>query len=106
MTLTILRLYYQKQDYWSNTTQQSREAVFAPKALRALKMAALILKSKHNIFTQHKKEQFQNIHGTDFPIEIRLNNHGNGFLESICHQFAQYMKPKNILNKVPDLFSA
>tara|TARA_B100001063_G_C16763724_1_gene557436 strand:- start:185 stop:2242 length:2058 start_codon:yes stop_codon:yes gene_type:complete len=101
-----LEVYYQKQDYWSNTTQQSREAMFAAKAFIA-KKGSFDPKVQSIIYLHNiKKEQFQNIHGTDFPIEIRLNNHGIGFLESICHQFAQYMKPKNILNKVPDLFSA
>ena len=101
-----LEVYYKHQDYWSNVTMQSRNQLFATR--EAIQKKGSYPPNIQSIIYLHniKREQFENIHGSDFPIEIKLNDDSIGFLQSICHQLIQFKKPESILNKVPKIFSS
>lgn len=101
-----LEVYYKKGDYWSNATLQSRNQLFATREA-ITKRGSYKPKIQSIIYLHNiKREQFENIHGEDFPVEIKLNDDSMGFLQSICHQLIQFMRPHNIVNKTPKIFSS
>ena len=101
-----LEVWYAKQKYWKDVTNQTRESLFAAKDILTKRgNTNLFLPSityLHNI----QKEQFDNHSGENFPIEIICNNNiTSKLLLSVCHQLLQMKMPKSIRVKESEIYS-
>jgi len=102
-----LEVFYSKNKIWKNASKQNDDQVWVYRELIDEKIDGrppLIAKFiyLHNI----KKEQFDNYSFKDFPMNIRCNNHGLGFIESICHQLLQFNSPEYVKQKKTIISSA
>ena len=91
-----LEVFYGKEQIWKDASKQNDDQVWVYRDLIAEQCGKAPRIAKFVYLHNIQKEQFDNYSFGSFPIRIRCNNHGIGFIESVCHQLLQFQDPRYV----------
>lgn len=101
-----LEVFYPKQDYWSDASKQHQDQLHNTRRYISRDRSKPPLVGGFIYLHNIKKNQFENSQKRDFPINLRCNDHGMGFIESIAHQIIQFKNASYIGRSAPPIIGS